>query len=51
MYYLLDTNTCIAAVRNRPLVLQKMSAQSPEQCAIPTIARSYQDGGFLGGPL
>jgi tRNA(fMet)-specific endonuclease VapC len=37
MQYLLDTNTCIAAMRNHPLVVQKMTAQSPEACAISTI--------------
>ncbi len=51
MQYLLDTNTCIAAMRNDPLVVQKMTAQSPEACAISTITGSYQDGSFLGGPL
>jgi predicted nucleic acid-binding protein len=29
MLYLLDTNTCIAAMRNHPLVVQKMAAISP----------------------
>jgi tRNA(fMet)-specific endonuclease VapC len=37
MLYLLDTNTCIAAMRNHPLVVQRMAAQSPGDCAISTI--------------
>ena len=37
MHYLLDTSTCIAAMQNHPLVVQKMTAQSPEECAISTI--------------
>ena len=37
MLYLLDTNTCIAAMRNNPLVVQRMAAQSPGDCAISTI--------------
>ena len=37
MLYLLDTNTCIAAMRNHPLVVQRMAAQTPGDCAISTI--------------
>ena len=37
MQYLLDTNICIAAMRNHPLVMQRMAAQSPGDCAISTI--------------
>jgi len=37
MLYLLDTNTCIAAMRNHPLVVQRMAAQTPRDCAISTI--------------
>src|SRR5258708_10931500 len=37
MPYLLDTNTCIAAMRHVPLVVQRMSAVSPADCAISTI--------------
>jgi tRNA(fMet)-specific endonuclease VapC len=37
MLYLLDTNTCIAAMRNHPLVVQRMAAQSPGDCAISAI--------------
>jgi tRNA(fMet)-specific endonuclease VapC len=37
MRYLLDTNTCIAAMRNHPKVMQRMSAASPGDCAISTI--------------
>ena len=35
--YLLDTNTCIAVMRNHPRVLQRMAATSPGECAISTI--------------
>lgn len=37
MQYLLDTNICIAAMRNHPLVVRRMAAQSPGDCAISTI--------------
>jgi tRNA(fMet)-specific endonuclease VapC len=37
MLYLLDTNTCIAAMRNSPLVVQRMAADSPGDCAVSTI--------------
>jgi tRNA(fMet)-specific endonuclease VapC len=35
--YLLDTNTCIAAMRSHPKVIQRMSAAPPGDCAISTI--------------
>jgi len=41
MRYLLDTNTCITAMRNDPLVVQRMAALSPGECAISTIT-SYE---------
>lgn len=41
MPYLLDTNTCIAAMRHVALVVQRMSAESPVDCAISTIT-SYE---------
>jgi len=41
MRYLLDTNTCIAAMRNDALVLKRMAALSPGDCAISTIT-SYE---------
>jgi tRNA(fMet)-specific endonuclease VapC len=41
MRYLLDTNTCIAAMRNVALVVQRMAAVSPGDCAISTIT-SYE---------
>lgn len=41
MRYLLDTNTCIAVMRNHPQVLRKMSTLSPGDCAISTIS-SYE---------
>ena len=41
MRYLLDTNTCIAAMRNNMLVLKHMAAVSPGDCAISTIT-SYE---------
>lgn len=37
MKYLLDTNTCIAAMRNHPLVIQQLGSLSPGDCAISTI--------------
>ena len=41
MRYLIDTNTCIAAMRNHPKVVQRLSAVSPDDCAISTIT-SYE---------
>src|SRR5438876_10092128 len=41
MRYLLDSNTCIAAMRHNPLVVQRMAAVSPGDCAISTIT-SYE---------
>jgi tRNA(fMet)-specific endonuclease VapC len=41
MRYLLDTNTCIAAMRNDALVARRMSAVAPGDCAISTIT-SYE---------
>jgi tRNA(fMet)-specific endonuclease VapC len=41
MQYLLDTNTCIAAMRNDPAVVQQMSTHAPGDCAISTIT-SYE---------
>jgi len=41
MRYLLDTNTCIAAMRNDAFVLKRMAALSPGDCAISTIT-SYE---------
>src|SRR5438046_5793869 len=37
MRYLLDTNTCIAAMRNEARVVQRMAAVPPGDCAISTI--------------
>lgn len=37
MQYLLDTNTCIAAMRNHPAVVARMLAVTPAACAISTI--------------
>lgn len=37
MHYLLDTNTCISAMRHDALVLQRMAAVAPIECAISTI--------------
>ena len=37
MRYLLDTNTCIAAMRQHAQVLQRMSATTPAECAISSI--------------
>jgi tRNA(fMet)-specific endonuclease VapC len=37
MQYLLDTNICIALMRNHPSVVEHVSATSPAACAISTI--------------
>lgn len=37
MKYLLDTDTCIAAMRGREPVLAKLTAISPDDCAISTV--------------
>jgi tRNA(fMet)-specific endonuclease VapC len=37
MRYLLDTNTCIAAMRHHVLVLQRLAAVAPADCAISSI--------------
>jgi len=39
--YLLDTNTCIAVLRNHPKVLKRMAAAAPDDCAISSIT-SYE---------
>ena len=36
--YLLDTNTCIAVMRNHPVAAQRMRAVAPGDCAISTVA-------------
>jgi tRNA(fMet)-specific endonuclease VapC len=41
MRYLLDTSTCINAMRNEAAVVARMSATSPGDCAISTIT-SYE---------
>jgi tRNA(fMet)-specific endonuclease VapC len=41
MRYLLDTNTCIAAMRQDALVLQRLARLPPSECAISTIT-SYE---------
>jgi tRNA(fMet)-specific endonuclease VapC len=41
MRYLLDTNTCIGAMRNVPAIVGRMAALSPGDCAISTIT-SYE---------
>lgn len=41
MLYLLDTNTCIAAMRNDASVVSRLSSLSPGDCAISTIT-SYE---------
>ncbi len=35
--YLLDTNTCIAVMRNHPRAVGRISAEAPGDCAISTI--------------
>jgi tRNA(fMet)-specific endonuclease VapC len=37
MQYMLDTNTCIAAMRNVAKVVSRLAAQTPGDCAISTI--------------
>ena len=37
MRYLLDTNTCIAAMRHHALVLQRLAALTPTDCAVSSI--------------
>jgi tRNA(fMet)-specific endonuclease VapC len=39
--FLLDTNTCIAVMRNHPTAVQRMVAMPPGECAISTIT-SYE---------
>jgi tRNA(fMet)-specific endonuclease VapC len=41
MRYLLDTNVCIAVVRNHPRVVQRMAAVSAADCVVSTIT-SYE---------
>ena len=41
MRYLLDTNTCIAAMRHHTLVLQRMAEVAPADCAMSSIT-SYE---------
>ncbi len=41
MRYLLDTNTCIAAMRKSAAVVKRLSAVVPGECAISTIT-SYE---------
>ncbi|HVA44896.1 MAG TPA: PIN domain-containing protein [Pirellulales bacterium] len=37
MQYLLDTNTCIAAMKNHPSVVARLSAVAPAACVVSTI--------------
>jgi len=39
--YLLDTNACIAAMRNQPQIVQRLSAASPAECFVSTVT-SYE---------
>ena len=41
MRYLLDTNTCIAVMRNHPLVIQRMTGLTPDDCCVSAIT-SYE---------
>ena len=45
MRYLLDTNACIAVMRNHAKVVQRLSAVSPGDCAISTITSYELDTG------
>ncbi len=38
MIYLLDTNVCIAAMRGRAKVVEKLVACSPEDCAVSMVS-------------
>jgi predicted nucleic acid-binding protein len=35
--YLLDTNTCIAVMRNHPTAVRRLAAVAPGDCAVSTI--------------
>jgi tRNA(fMet)-specific endonuclease VapC len=37
MRYLLDTNTCIAAMRHQALVVGRLAALAPADCAVSTV--------------
>jgi tRNA(fMet)-specific endonuclease VapC len=41
MRYLLDTNTCIAVMRNHPAAVRRLEAVPPGDCAVSTIT-SYE---------
>ena len=41
MPYLLDATACIAAMRNHPNVVKRMSTAAPGDCAVSTIT-SYE---------
>jgi predicted nucleic acid-binding protein len=41
MKYLLDTNTCIAVMRQHPVAVRHMAAAAPGDCAVSTIT-SYE---------
>jgi tRNA(fMet)-specific endonuclease VapC len=41
MSYLLDTNTCIAVMRQHPIAVQRMSAVPPGDCVVSTVT-SYE---------
>lgn len=38
MQYLLDTNVCIDLIRDRPTVVARAAAVSPDDCAVSTIS-------------
>ena len=37
MHYLLDTNTCIAVMRNEPATIARLATVAPVECAVSTI--------------
>lgn len=41
MPFLIDTNTCIAVMRNHPLIVRRVSGWSPQDLAVSTIT-SYE---------
>jgi hypothetical protein len=51
MRYLLDTNTCIAAMRHHAPVLQRLAAVAPADCAISSITKIFaaKAPGFIRG--
>lgn len=47
MTYLLDTNVCIAALRNLPRVMEKLASVSPNDCAVSMVSVQELFAGVL----